>query len=79
MMWIFDNDRIRVIRKGGSESFVYFGDEVREALLNYLEERKNLTPDEGHENALFISAKKKPYVCDLLNFLLRNMPRLLQL
>ena len=55
----FDNDRIRVIRKGGSESFVYFGDEVREALLNYLEERKNLTPDEGHENALFISAKKK--------------------
>ena len=55
----FDNDRIRVIRKGGSESFVYFGDEVREALLNYLEERKNLTPDVGHENALFISAKKK--------------------
>lgn len=75
----FDNDRIRVIRKGGSESFVYFGDEVREALLNYLEERKNLTPDEGHENALFISAKRSAYVCDPLNFLLRNMPRLLQL
>lgn len=75
----FDNDRIRVIRKGGSESFVYFGDEVREALLNYLEERKNLTPDVGHENALFISAKRSAYVCDPLNFLLRNMPRLLQL
>lgn len=55
----FDNDRIKVIRKGGSESFVYFGDEVREALLDYMEERKNITPEDGHENALFISAKNK--------------------
>ena len=30
----FDNDRIKVVRKGGSESFVYFGDEVRAALLD---------------------------------------------
>lgn len=55
----FDNDRIKVVRKGGAESFVYFGDEVREALLDYMEERKGLQPDEGHENALFISAKNK--------------------
>lgn len=55
----FDNDRIKVIRKGGAESFVYFGDEVREALLNYMEERKALSPEPGHENALFISAKNK--------------------
>ena len=53
----FDNDRIKVVRKGGSESFVYFGDEVRNALLDYMEERKNLTTEPGHENALFISAK----------------------
>ena len=32
----FDNDRIKVVRKGGSESFVYFGDEVRNALLDYI-------------------------------------------
>lgn len=55
----FDNDRIKVVRKGGSESFVYFGDEVRNALLDYMEERKNLTTEPGHENALFISAKNK--------------------
>lgn len=55
----FDNDRIRVIRKGGAESFVYFGEEVREALLSYLEERKTLNPESGHENALFISSKNK--------------------
>lgn len=55
----FDNDRIKVVRKGGTESFVYFGDEVREALLEYMDERANLEPLEGHENALFISAKKQ--------------------
>ncbi|MDO5381815.1 MAG: tyrosine-type recombinase/integrase [Eubacteriales bacterium] len=55
----FDNERIRVIRKGGAESFVYFGDEVRKALLDYLEERKSLNPEPGHENALFISNKNK--------------------
>jgi integrase/recombinase XerC len=55
----FDNDRIKVVRKGGAESFVYFGDEVREALLSYLEERKDLNPEPGHENALFISSKNK--------------------
>ena len=55
----FDNDRIKVVRKGGSESFVYFGDEVRAALLDYMEERKQMNPDSGHENALFISSKNK--------------------
>ena len=55
----FDNVRIRVIRKGGAESFVYFGDEVEEALKEYLEERKNLKIISGHENALFISQQGK--------------------
>ena len=32
----FDNDRIKVVRKGGSESFVYFGEEVRKALKDSL-------------------------------------------
>ena len=51
----FNNDRINITRKGGYESFVYFGDEVREALLVYIEERKKLVPMNGHENALFLS------------------------
>lgn len=49
------NSRIKVTRKGGYESYVYFGDEVEAALLPYLEERKLKTPEEGHENALFLS------------------------
>ncbi len=51
----FNNDRINITRKGGYESFVYFGDEVREALIEYLKEREKQVPAEGHENALFLS------------------------
>ena len=53
----FNNDRINITRKGGYESFVYFGEEVREALLLYLEERQKMIPQEGHENALFLSSR----------------------
>ena len=55
----FDNNGLRIVRKGGNESIVYFGEEVREALLAYLEERKKMEPAEGHEEALFLSMQKK--------------------
>lgn len=51
----FDNSRIKVVRKGGYEAYVYFGDEVAAALSDYLVEREGKTPVEGHENALFLS------------------------
>jgi len=51
----FNNDRINITRKGGYESFVYFGEEVRLALQDYLEERNKMVPVDGHENALFLS------------------------
>ncbi len=54
----FDNQAIRIIRKGGNEALVYFGDEVREALLDYMKgARKEANPGQGDENALFISLK----------------------
>lgn len=56
----FSNERIKIIRKGGYESYVYFGDEVKATLLSYLEERTkidNIVP--GHENALFLSSRKQ--------------------
>lgn len=55
----FKNGGIRVVRKGGSEMMVYFGDEVETALRNYLEVRENITPVAGHENALFYSTQRK--------------------
>ncbi len=52
----FDNNALRIIRKGGNEALVYFGDEVEAALRDYMEgQRKEMEPDAGHENALFIS------------------------
>lgn len=54
-----DDSKIKITRKGGYESFVYFGDEVSEALSEYLEERKNIVAATGHENALFLSSRKQ--------------------
>ena len=39
--------------------FVYFGDEVAEALKKYIEVRAGITPVAGHEHALFYSAQRK--------------------
>ena len=55
----FRNNGIKVHRKGGAEVVVYFGDEVRTALLNYLEERNTIEAVEGSTNALFLSLQKK--------------------
>lgn len=55
----FNNFAIKIIRKGGNESIIYFGDEVGEALLNYLNERKQIIACSGHENAFFLSMQKK--------------------
>ena len=55
----FDNNRIKIVRKGGKEDFVYFGDEVAEALYDYYAERMTITTKEGHEHALFLSIQKR--------------------
>lgn len=56
----FKNNRIRIIRKGGKEEYVYFGEEVANALKSYItEERVHIKPREGHEHALFYSIQKR--------------------
>lgn len=55
----FRNNGIRIIRKGGFESVVYFGEEVENALQDYLEERRRIIPQSGHENALFLSLQNR--------------------
>lgn len=55
----FKNNRIKIVRKGGYEAFVYFGDEVNYALIPYIDERKKIIPVDGHENALFLSSQRK--------------------
>ena len=56
----FKNNGITVTRKGGNQMVVYYGDEVENALENYLEtSRAATTPLSGHENALFLSTQRK--------------------
>jgi len=55
----FKNSGIKVTRKGGNEAIVYFGDEVSDALLDYLEERERINAESGSENALFLSLQNK--------------------
>lgn len=55
----FKNNGIKVVRKGGNEMVVYFGDEVEQALRDYLEERNGITALPGSENALFLSSQRR--------------------
>lgn len=48
-----------VIRKGGNQTILYYSDQVKEILARYLAERMNVTPINGHENALFLSLQKR--------------------
>ncbi len=55
----FKNGGIHIHRKGGKEVTIYFGTEVEEALLDYLEERKEIAEAPGSEEALFLSLQRK--------------------
>ncbi len=55
----FDSNGVRILRKGGKEAVVYFGNEVEQALLDYMEEREHIIPMEGHEEALFLSLQNR--------------------
>ncbi|WMI80705.1 tyrosine-type recombinase/integrase [Anaerotignum sp. MB30-C6] len=55
----FKNNAIKIVRKGGNEVFLYFGDEVQEALQDYLEERQQAITKEEGDDALFLSSQGK--------------------
>ena len=55
----FKNNGIKIRRKGGYETVVYFGKEVEQALLEYIEQRKHTIPLSGHEHALFLSMQNR--------------------
>lgn len=73
----FKNYGIKVHRKGGAEVMVYFGDEVMEAILGYLEERKTIVPVEGHTNALFLSLQNKRITVRAVENLVKKYSKLI--
>ncbi len=55
----FKTNGIKIHRKGGYEAIVYFGDEVADALRDYLEERALIEAEPGSTNAFFLSIQNK--------------------
>ncbi|NNJ29173.1 tyrosine-type recombinase/integrase [Lacrimispora defluvii] len=72
----FKNGGIRIHRKGGKEVTVYFGSEVEDALLDYLEERNQMIAEEGSENALFLSMQRKRIAVRSVENLVKKYSRL---
>ena len=55
----FDNNSFIVTRKGGARTILYFTDEVKVELQNWLKERDKIEDLPKDENALFLSLKNK--------------------
>ena len=55
----FSANEFSIIRKGGNQDILVFGDEARAALLGYMLQRESMTAEPGHEEALFLSLQKK--------------------
>ena len=53
----FQNDAVKILRKGGDEVILYFGEEVREALLDYLVKREDAVTKDPADDALFLSSQ----------------------
>lgn len=68
----FVNERIKVVRKGGNEAFIYFGEEVATALNDYIVERKGKTPVEGHEHALFLSSRNSRITVRMVEIMVKK-------
>lgn len=73
----FNENSVVLVRKGGGQDVIYFGDEIADALLNYIEnERCTITPCEGHENALFYSMQSKRMSVDAIENLVKKYGKL---
>ncbi len=55
----FSENEFSIIRKGGNQDILVFGEEAMLALAGYMMEREQITAEAGHEDALFLSLQRK--------------------
>lgn len=72
----FQSNGIKIRRKGGYETVVYFGDEVEKAMRSYIEQRQQIIPKEGHEQALFLSLQNRRISVRAVENLVKKYSRL---
>ncbi len=54
-----ERNAFTVVRKGGDQTILYYSNQVKRVLKDYLDERRQVSPLSGHENALFLSLQKR--------------------
>ena len=68
---------LTIVRKGGGQDVIYFGDEVNQALSTYINgERTVIIPEKGHEKALFFSMKNKRISVDAIENLVKKYAKM---
>lgn len=72
----FDINGMKITRKGGKEVIIYFGEEVRETLSHYIEEREKKTVQPGHEDALFLSLRNRRLTISSVQKLVKKYAKL---
>lgn len=66
-----------IVRKGGGQDVLYFGDDVHNVLEDYITTERTLSkPQEGHEKALFYSLQGKRISIDAIEKLVKKYARL---
>lgn len=68
---------LTIVRKGGAQDLLYFGDPVHDAISDYLElERKGIQVREGHEKAMFLSLQGKRISIDAIENLVKKYAKI---
>lgn len=68
---------LTIVRKGGVQDLLYFGDPVHDAISDYLElERKGIQVREGHEKAMFLSLQGKRISVDAIENLVKKYAKI---
>ncbi len=73
----FKVDTMTIVRKGGGQDILYFGTEVHNVLLDYVQtERELITCIEGQEKALFYSLQGRRISVDAIENLVKKYARM---
>ena len=68
---------LTIVRKGGGQDVIYFGDAVHDTLEDYIKfERALIIPIEGHEKALFYSRQGKRISIDAIENLVKKYAKM---
>lgn len=73
----FVDNSLTIVRKGGGQDIIYFGDEVADVLTNYIEgSRSQIHAVSNHEKALFYSMQNKRISVDAIENLVKKYAKM---